>query len=250
MLSEVIYVILSMLSNYLNLYSEALRLTQSNRSRILLVDIFSRFQFISSTLANENNMKERDLLNKTYIDLPAVSDLALNCISEDKCCLETLRTLNFITTQTYNQHKKLFHKSKTPIFTEDQSIVGIKIEFTPIYLLDKLRPVITSHLLRFNQSNIQLHNPRESNINLTDEEALILFLLLIYGKPKLVAQYVNHITQKSIAVSTVRNIIYQQLFRKFMVINLQELIDKAISMKYETIVPKLIDNNISILYNE
>ncbi len=77
-------------------------------------------------------------------------------------------------------------------------------------------------------------------------EELILFLLIMYVKPKVVTMHLNAILHKDIAVSTVRNTIHQQLLRKFTVVNVEELIDKAIFCGYDTILPRIMSEQFSI----
>lgn len=236
--------------DYLSRYSEAMSMVSDKDSRVIIVDAWSRFQFVSPLLANESNLSSYELENKTYTDLPVVSNLARSCISEDLLCRTKLKKLSFLTMQTHEEGRRLYYKHKSPIIMPNSNeAVGVKVEFLPVGSLGRLRSIISDQILRFNSSNIKL-NDSDLIIELTEIEELILFLLLVYDKPKLITQQINHITGKSVAVSTVRNIIHQQLLRKFDVINLDELIEKAVLLRYDTIVPRLIKEPCSTLLDE
>ncbi len=236
--------------DYLSQYSEAMSMVSDKDSRVIVVDNWSKFQFVSPLLANESKLSSYELENKTYADLPVVSNLAGSCVSEDLLCRTKLKKLSFLTMQTHEDGRRLYYKHKSPIIMPNSNeAVGVKVEFVPVGSLGRLRPVISDQILRFNSNNIKL-NHADLAIELTEVEELILFLLLVYARPKLITQQVNHITGKSVAVSTVRNIIHQQLLRKFDAVNLDELVEKAVLLRYDTIVPRLIKEPCSTLLDE
>ena len=236
--------------DYLSKYSEAMSMVSDKDSRVIVVDAWSKFQFVSPLLAQESNLSDRELENKTYADLPVVSNLAGSCTSEDLLCRTKLKKLSFLTMQTHEEGRRLYYKHKSPIIMPNSNeAVGVKVEFMPVGSIGRLRPVISDQILRFNSNNIKL-NHTDFSIELTEVEELVLFLLLVYDKPKLITQQINHITHKSVAVSTVRNIIHQQLLRKFDVINMDELIEKAVLLRYDTMVPRLIKEPCSTLLDE
>ena len=69
-------------------------------------------------------------------------------------------------------------------------------------------------------------------IGLTDRECEILFLLCLRFSGREIAEIISKKLAVAVTASTIGNIIRQQLFRKFEVYNIDELIRKAINLGY------------------
>ena len=236
---------------FLEKYVDAMNITCSPLSKLILVDTTSNFLFVSPQLANESKIVHSSLIGKTYTYLPPVSSIANNCISEDAMCLTEKKSLEFLTLQTYGERKQLCFKQKNPIISPDGQAVGVKVEFHAVNMFHRFRILFDNHIFKFNQKNLQV-NQFESNIssiNLTAIEELVLFLLLVYNKPKHMTAQINAIMSKNISVSTVRNILHAQLMRKFTVVSMDELIDKAVFLGFDSLVPRLLNNQFSIPLN-
>jgi len=61
-----------------------------------------------------------------------------------------------------------------------------------------------------------------------------------------VTYHLNIIMNKDTAVSTIRNIIHQQLLRKFEVLTVEDLIDRAVFLGYDMILPRIMVEQFSI----
>ena len=231
---------------FLEKYVEAMNITCQPSSKIIIVDYESTFLFVSNRLATESKINSNLLIGKTYTYLPPVSNIANNCTSEDVQCLSQKKPLNFLTLQTYADRKQLCFKQKHPIVSTTGDAIGVRVDFNQISMFHRFRLLLDEHIFRFNQNNLKINDTSIASIVLTEIEELVLFLLLVYNKPKHITAQINGIMKKNISVSTVRNIIHSQLLRKFEVLCVEDLIDKAVYMNFDSIVPRLLNNQFSI----
>jgi hypothetical protein len=237
-----------MCSKYLERYLAALELVCLPEQKTLVVDPNSRFVYLSPAILSDYGLTATSYQQASYSDLPPITQIATSCVAEDRECLTTLQIQQYITSQNHNGEIQLYLKQKTPIISpESSAAVGVRVDFFPIYSLGHFKPYINEHLVSYNSA------PKSSlsrtSLKLTELEELILFLLIMYLKPKVVTWHLNTILGKDVAISTIRNTIHQQLMRKFAVTNLDELVDKAIFMGYDTILPRIMVKQFSIRIN-
>lgn len=233
------------MSNFLNKYIEAINLVALPEQKTIIVNPDSIFVYLSPAIRSDYGLKGDDYRNTSYIDLPPIKQIALSCINEDKECLHNLQIQQYITSQNHDGEIRLYLKQKTPIIDPSTKLgIGVRVDFLPIYSLGHFKPYINQHIISYNgQPNIiDVRN----KIILTEIEELILFLLILYVKPKVVTMHLNAIMEKDVATSTIRNTIHQQLLRKFEVYNTDDLIDKAIFLGYDTILPRIMIKQFSI----
>lgn len=229
--------------NYLQQYVAALDLVILNEQRVIIVNINSEFVYLSPAMRSQYGLSG-EYLNASYSDLPPIKQIAPNCIREDIECLQTRKTQQYITSQNHNGEIQLYLKQKTPLIDHNKSAVGVRVDFMPIFSLGHFKPYINQHIINYDKQ-IEARDTRK-NIVLTELEELILFLLIMYVKPKVVTMHLNTILHKDVAISTIRNTIHQQLLRKFAVITLEELIDRAIFLGYDTILPRIMVEQFSV----
>lgn len=233
------------MSNFLNKYIEAINLVALPEQKTIIVNLDSIFVYLSPAIRSEYGLKSDDYRNASYIDLPPIKQIALSCINEDRECLHNLQIQQYITSQNHDGEIRLYLKQKTPIIDPNTKLgIGVRVDFLPIYSLGHFKPYINQHIISYNQKPniIDVRN----KIILTEIEELILFLLILYVKPKVVTMHLNAIMEKDVATSTIRNTIHQQLLRKFEVYNTDDLIDKAIFLGYDTILPRIMVKQFSI----
>ena len=143
------------------------------------------------------------------------------------------------------------HKAKKPFFSvirsiidEDKKIVGYFINnITAFFNADKLQ-LLEKLNPNFSQKSYS-HKPK-SSISLSRREEEVLFLLL-YGKSaREITEFINKAENNSISVNTIKSIINKQLFFKFDVYDLEELLAKAKAMGYASIIPAsfIVENRI------
>lgn len=234
--------------NYLDQYIAALNLVILPEQKTIIVDIESQFQYLSPAIREDYGFIDNNFAHISYVDLPPIKQIAPSCIQEDQDCLKTLQIQQYITSQNHRGEIKLFLKQKTPLIDPQTKFgVGVRVDFFPIYSLGHFKPYINSHIAKFD-NRINAIEDRQK-IQLTEMEELIIFLLILYVKPKVVTMHLNVVLNKDVAISTVRNMIHQQLLRKFEVVNTEELIDKAIFLGYDTILPRIMIEQFSIQIN-
>lgn len=234
--------------NYLEQYITALDFVMLPEQKTIIVHPDSQFAYLSPAIREDYGLVNTDFRSSSYADLPPIKQIAPSCELEDQECIKTLQVQQYITSQNHLGEIKLYLKQKTPLIDPVQKIaVGVRVDFFPIYSLGHFKPYINSHIAKFDQ-RINAANDRQL-IQLTELEELILFLLILYAKPKTVTLHLNAILGKDVAISTVRNMIHQQLLRKFEVVNTEELIDKAIFLGYDTILPRIMIEQFSIQIN-
>ncbi len=231
--------------SFLDKYVAALDLVLMPEQKTIVVALDSLFRYLSPAIREEYGLVGDDYRYASYANLPPIRQIAPSCIDEDKECLRTLQVQQYITSQNHEGEIRLYLKQKTPILDPEFMIaIGVRIDFMPIFSLGHFKPYINHHIVKYDNS-LSCVAEREK-INLTEIEELVLFLLIMYVKPKVVTTHLNYIMDKDVAISTVRNIIHQQLLRKFNVVNTEELIDKAIFMGYDTMLPRIMIEQFSI----
>ena len=228
--------------SYLQQYVAALDLVILAEQRVIIVNTNSEFLYLSPAIRSQYGLCG-EYLNASYIDLPPIKQIAPSCIREDLECLQTRATQQYITSQNHNGEIQLYLKQKTPLIDCDLA-VGVRVDFLPIFSLGHFKPYINQHIINYNKQ-IEARSTRHKII-LTELEELILFLLIMYVKPKVVTLHLNTIMHKDVAISTIRNTIHQQLLRKFAVFTIEELIDKAIFLGYDTILPRIMVEQFSV----
>ena len=235
--------------SYLKQYVEALSIVILPEQKTIIVRPDSTFIYISPALLKENRFNDKNILNTeqaTYSDIPSIAQIAPKCTLEDIECLKTQLVQQYITSQNHFGEIKIYLKQKTPIIDlVTKNTVGIRIDFFPIYSLGRFKSYIHDHITKANKTH-QDASLKRKNIELTETEELILFLLIMYNKPKVITTHLNQILNKNTATSTVRNIIHQQLLRKFEVVSIEELIDKSIFLGYDEILPRIMSTQFSI----
>lgn len=231
--------------NYLKQYINALKLVILSEQKTIIVDKESQFKYLSPAILEDYGFINNDFAHVSYVDLPPIKQIAPSCIQEDQNCLKTLQIQQYITSQNHRGEIKLFLKQKTPLINPLTKIgIGVRVDFFQIYSLGHFKPYINNHIAKFD-NRINAVDDRKK-IRLTEMEELIIFLLILYVKPKVVTMHLNIVLSKDVAISTVRNMIHQQLLRKFEVVNTEELIDKAIFLGYDTILPRIMIEQFSI----
>ncbi len=231
--------------DYLERYVMALDMVILPEQKTIVVNPESLFVYLSPAIREDYGLDGADYRTASYVDLPPIRQIAPSCVAEDNECLTTLKMQQYISSQNHQGEIQLFLKQKTPIVDPTSNVgVGVRVDFFPIYSLGHFKPYINSHIVQYapDASEVSIRQ----KIELTMIEELILFLLIMYVKPKVVTLHLNAILHKDIAVSTVRNTIHQQLLRKFGAVNVEELIDKAIFCGYDTILPRIMSEQFSI----
>lgn len=231
--------------NFLEKYVAALDLVLIPEQKTIVVAPDSQFRYLSPAIREDYGLLGDDYRNASYVNLPPLKQIAPSCINEDIECLRTLQVQQYITSQNHAGEIRLFLKQKTPIVDPElKTGVGVRVDFMPIFSLGHFKPYINQHIVKYDQRDSAVAD--RERIHLTEIEELVLFLLIMYVKPKVVTTHLNQIMAKDVAISTVRNIIHQQLLRKFDVVNTEELIDKAIFMGYDTMLPRIMVEQFSI----
>lgn len=233
--------------NYLEEYVLALDLVILPEQKTIIVNPDSKFAYLSPAIRKEYGLVEEGFKQDSYADLLPIKQIASLCTSEDVECLKTLKIQRYITSQNHYGEIQLYLKQKTPIIDLKTRLgVGVRIDFSPIYSLGSFKPYINDYITNQVNTTYWDTNSKRKKIKLTEIEELILFLLILYSKPKLITTHLNHILNKDVAVSTIRNIIHQQLLHKFKVYTMEELIDKAFILGYDTILPRILAEQFSI----
>lgn len=231
--------------NYLQEYVNALRMVILLGQKTIIVNPESYFVYVSPLLMEKNNVLGIDLSTATYDSLPAIQQISASCILEDAECLKTRQIQQYITSQNYDGEIQLYLKQKTPLVDPNiDQAVGVRVDFFPIFSLGHFKPYINNHIVKYD--NLGFTDRTRLKLELTEIEELIVFLLIMHAKPKVVTHHLNLIMHKDTAVSTVRNIIHQQLLRKFEVLTVEDLIDKAIFLGYDTMLPRIMVEQFSI----
>jgi len=231
--------------NFLERYINALDLVMLPEQKVLVVGLGLHFCYLSPAIKSEYGVITESNQYNSYTDLPPLQQLAISCHAEDELCLHSKKPQQYITSQNHNGAMRLFLKYKTPVIDHlTEECVGVRTDFMPILSLGRFKPYLDKHMVQQVQSKLKLE--KHEVVDLTKTEELVLFLLIMYLKPKTVTLHLNKITGKDVATSTIRNIIHQQLFKKFNVNSPEALIDKALFMGYDAIFPRVIAEQFSL----
>jgi DNA-binding CsgD family transcriptional regulator len=143
------------------------------------------------------------------------------------------------------------HNAKKPFFSvvrsiidDNKNIIGYFINnITAFFNADKLQLL---EKLNPNFSQKSYRHKNKNPVALSRREEEVLFLLL-YGKSaREITEFINKAENNSISVNTIKSIINKQLFFKFDVYDLDELLIKAKAMGYASIIPAsfIIENRV------
>jgi PAS domain S-box-containing protein len=108
--------------------------------------------------------------------------------------------------------------------------------------LDEIQQVIQSYKINILNNRLGVKPVKESsneNIIISKRECEILYYLALNKSPKEIASIFAILDQKSVAAATIQSIIDKQLYVKFNVFNISQLIEKANLLK---LIPFLPDN--------
>lgn len=213
-------------SEYLNKYIKALKVIEDKR--IMMVSHVDSFKFQYVSEAYKKYITNEDVIGKRLRDTnhpgKEASDellkISLNVIKAKK-------SASFFVVFKFPQLAKTlcFLYTLTPIINpETDNIVGLLGEFQLIDLsfIARLFSLISS--FSFPQSD----TPGIEDLKLTNREKEILFLLTLgYGYKEIAYILSGAKGEKTISANTVNSIIRRQLFKKFMVTNIPELIIKS-----------------------
>ena len=189
--------------HYLEHYVAALDMVILPEQKTIVVNPESLFVYLSPAIREDYGLDGADYRTASYVDLPPIRQIAPSCVAEDSECLATLKVQQYISSQNHQGEIQLFLKQKTPVIDPaSKSGVGVRVDFFPIYSLGHFKPYINSHIVQYVPDASQVSSRQK--IELTMIEELILFLLIMYVKPKVVTMHLNAILHKDITVSTDR----------------------------------------------
>lgn len=204
-------------------------------------DLNSKFLYANQNYADIIGLqKGEDTIGRTDFDMPCDT---VNCAQmfryQDSEVMVKLKPMRILDIHRFaNNEWKVYVFSKSPFFDIDNNLAGTIFSGQDITnvstlelasLLAKIKIEGVSNDL-IGQDSYMFGN-KFKDINLTDRESEVLFFLLRGKTAKLIAKTLN------LSPRTVEKY-SDNLKNKFVVSNLHELIDKAISLGYLNIIPE------------
>lgn len=137
------------------------------------------------------------------------------------------------------------YSEKSPIRDPlTKQVVGIIMRIQKVQVPFCYRRVLGTLIKDFNHSKLLSNsskllsnNSPLENIKLTKRERIVLFLCILNYNFEQISAIVSKIEKKLVCVNLIRNNVNQQLYRKFEVNSISNLVDKAISINYHNYIP-------------
>lgn len=214
-----------------------------------------------------------EILGKTDRDFFWGKNDADKYIDDDKQVIKTKKTLiaeyKLVLKKTGQEATVVVRTEKSPLYDYDGKVVGvlvigvdittekdaeilrseneahqstIKTNETFKKCLDEIQQVIQSYKINILHNRLGVKPVEEStsqNIIISKRECEILYYLALNKSPKEIASIFAILDQKNVAAATIQSIIDKQLYVKFNVFNISQLIEKANILK---LIPFLPDN--------
>ncbi|MCC2624389.1 MAG: hypothetical protein K0R14_262 [Burkholderiales bacterium] len=194
-------------------------------------------------------------------------------IADDKQVIKTKKTLiseyRLVLKNSGQDTSIVVRTEKSPLYDYDGKLVGVLVIGVDITMekdaemlrneneahqstiktnetfkkcLDEIQQVIQSYKINILHNRLGV-KPVEANANhniiISKRECEILYYLALNKSPKEIASIFAILDQKSVAAATIQSIIDKQLYVKFNVFNISQLIEKANLLK---LIPFLPDN--------
>ncbi len=221
------------MQNTIDLYINAIELLHPD-DLIFVLDTDFKLSYMSKKCMQALKIDNISLLNNLILqNLPRLQDKP-----------ETLQILNqlnnFSKECTINEFLisdpdlfidfKMFNLTIRKLFNSSQdTLLAYAYFISPIGLEERVK--LLYDMLGVTKVDASLSQKLKS-IGLTDREGEILFLLCLRFSGREIAEIISNKLSVSVTASTIGNIIRQQLFRKFEVYNIDDLIRKAVALGY------------------
>ena len=219
-------------------YVEAAKLLYPKEAWYGVKSLASEVLYASEGLRYLCECGDKDNFNKVYY---ANQGLLSNCSfedikKEDALCIQTGKLLKVFAGAKVGDEYKLLLWHKSPIINpKTNKMVGIWFLIEPfkwISRLDMLRKILPNQV-KPDLLDVNTKFPKQ----LTEREELILFLLLLGNTAKEIAMIMAEKYNIYISYHTVRNIIANQLGRKFETKSVPDLIKSANKDGCSSVIP-------------
>ena len=234
--------------NLLTVYVDAIKLLHTDDS-VLVRDAEFKVVYMSNKRMVAMGVEDiNSVLNLKLQDIPRLADKTdtLDTLQQIDLAIAKQAVSEFIVSDPdLFTNAKMFNltcrqlvdpsQQKLLGYAEFVSSIGLEHRVKLLYdMLDTNTPVATNEHKTSKTSSLGVQVNKLKEIGLTDRECEILFLLCLRFSGREIAEIISKKLAVSVTASTIGNIIRQQLFRKFEVYNIEELIRKAINLGYWT----------------
>lgn len=227
---------------YLQKLIDSFKLINDNKL-VYLINREFRVIYMSELMLSILNKRQEDVLDKYFLEVAPVPQGNAEALKKSLYqMLEDQQSRKFLSINSlcHDDENQTLICIQTPYINNDQVMaIGLQSKHIDISL-DIYSMLINS------QSEHPLAEENLVNVNLTNREHEIAFLLLHCKNSLEIAQVLTIAEQHPISEKTVRNIISRQLFKKFQVSDQKQLISKLRTLKYHKKIPDNLFNNIFI----
>lgn len=227
---------------FLEKFISSLDLTLHPDELITVKDIDFKYQYASPRMVIAHGFtKLSELRGKTIsqTNSPLVK-IAQELHAEDYHCVSNNRVTRNIFHSEYATDSGFFLMERYPIQCSNTQVIhGILIKINKIK--SPWVPIkVFNCLIKYRREILAMPKTigYELPIKLTKREQLVLFLCVLNYKLTDIAAIVSIVSNKEININLIRNTLNQQLYLKFSVSNIVDLIEKAISLNYNKVIPK------------
>ncbi len=237
---------------WLEKYNEAYSITSPEKAYAIL-DFAAKFIYLSPGFAKLLVLNKDDFIGKkwdeiTVINLEAgkyIGELAASVISKRAkvSCRFIYRALN----ADYNEYLEIHH-SVLLFRGAEKDAVLVELQLVPMTFQAKKFGEILDRFVYPKQKHATKPSLRFKKPLLTPREQEVLFLLMLGYSYKKIALTLSKTSFKLIESSTISPIIRKQLFPKFNVYSVEELITTALETNYFSRVPQSFIDVIDSVY--
>lgn len=221
---------------------------------IVIKDTKCQFAFASEQIVSTYGYQDlSDLEGKTVYDIRScIVELADKLYHDrDKKIIQDRANLTVLANYHAAPLTGLIIQEGAPIVSKKNKLLGSIIKFYPI---DK--PMLSSSLI------LNLYQPSKlkhdcvmpkidstNNIQLSEREQAVLFLLSLNYDTRQIADIIAKTENKPITPNLIRNNINQQLYIKFDVNNVPDLIEKYSLLRQDKLIPVAFNQQFAMVLN-
>ena len=226
---------------FLQNFIENLKFNTHHEELVTVKDLDFKYCYASPKMVMAHGFENlNQIIGKTiYETNSSVVSIAKELEEEDKICINSCQPTRNIFYGQYSTFNGFFLMERYPILCVDGKSHGvlikidkIKAPWAHIKIVGSLIKYPSNHKLK---GFIQL---KPILLKLTKREQVVLFLCILNYNLEDIALITSIIFEKQIGINLIRNTINQQLYLKFEVSSIVELVDKAIEYNYDKIIPE------------
>lgn len=229
-------------------YIKAVSLIMKNE-QISVFDIAAqKILYITPTMRYFLDYRKRNfkIENEHFWNLPKpIAELAQDFKDLLESVISTKTPTNALILHSFDEsgNKEIKKIERIPILNQfDNQVIGVSDKITNFNFNENLKHLLHYLNKRFHPNgSFKLDNTQQP-IKLSNRQHEILFLLMLGKTPRLIAEIINHMEGTTIKPSTVMSVINKQLYEKFQVYSMDQLVEKAVLIGFVNSIPKLFVN--------